>query len=169
MTERIKRLTDLTLKGEMTPKSQNVIFDREDLFLSKMKRESKRIYEYVTAQLPIITPDSTMTGFFRFNDSVVGDAFNVSGHTAAKAVMRDFYLQAVDNLSTMEWQHATADYSNVLRGGYEGLILEIEESMQTHQTEEAKEFLGALKTCAKAMRKQRPICATVRKRKIWCT
>lgn len=42
MTERINQLTQLTLAGKMYAYPRETAFDREDLFLSKQKRESKR-------------------------------------------------------------------------------------------------------------------------------
>jgi hypothetical protein len=47
MTNRIAKLTELTLKGEMyaTPKATQ--YDREDLFLSREEMESKRLCEFI--------------------------------------------------------------------------------------------------------------------------
>ena len=103
MNERIKALCDLTLKGEMFVETVATEFDEDDLFLSKQEMESKRICEYILNQKPLITEYQTMTGFFRFDGSVVGDAFNRSGHKATDEAMRLFYLKPIDNLSTMEW------------------------------------------------------------------
>ena len=63
MTERIERLTVLTLKGETYASTTPTSFSREDLFLSKVERESKRLCEYILNQKPVLTPYSTMTGF----------------------------------------------------------------------------------------------------------
>ena len=80
MTNRIKKLTQLTLNGEMYVDTVKTKFDREDLFLSKSDMEVKRICEYILNQEPKITKYSNMTGFFRFDGSVVGDAFERNGH-----------------------------------------------------------------------------------------
>lgn len=64
MTERIKKLTELTLNGNMyvTPIKTN--FDKKDLLLEKTQMEVKRICEYILNQEPKITEFSAMTGFF---------------------------------------------------------------------------------------------------------
>ena len=109
MTERINQLTQLTLAGKMYAYPRETAFDREDLFLSKQKRESKRLCEFILNQEPVLTEYSKLTGFFNCNGSVVGDAFRRMGHEATQKVKLDFYLKNIDNLSTMEWQHATDD------------------------------------------------------------
>ena len=114
MNTRISELTKLTLEGKMYANPVAVEFDREDLFLSKQQRESKRLCEFILNQEPVLTEYSKMTGFFNCNGSVVGDAFRRIGHEATQKILSDFYLKSVDNLSTMEWQHATADYKKVL-------------------------------------------------------
>lgn len=148
MTNRIAKLTELTLKGEMyaTPKATQ--YDREDLFLSREEMESKRLCEFILNQEPVLTPYSKMTGFFNCDGSVVGDAFRRMGHKHFAAFCQDFYLKAIDNLSTFEWQHATADYQKVLDKGLSGIIAEIDESLKTHTKTEEIEFLNALKRVA---------------------
>ncbi|MBQ3124495.1 MAG: hypothetical protein IJC09_03610 [Clostridia bacterium] len=65
--------------------------------------------------------------------------------------MSDFYLKNIDNLSTMEWQHATADYKKVLEKGIKGIMAEIDDSLQVHTETEQVEFLNALKDVANAL------------------
>ena len=60
MTERIAQLTRMTLEGKMLPKRITPEYDRCDLFLPEDTMAAKRIYEYVTAQDPIITKYSAM-------------------------------------------------------------------------------------------------------------
>lgn len=148
MTKRIAKLTELTLKGEMYAEPSNTQFDREDVFLSREQMESKRLCEFILNQEPVITPYSKMTGFFNCNSSVVGDAFRRIGHKHFAAFCQDFYLKAIDNLSTFEWQHATADYQKVLDKGLSGIIAEIDESLKTHTKTEEIGFLNALKRVA---------------------
>mgnify|MGYP003321127738 CR=1 FL=1 len=69
-----------------------------------------------------------MTGFFNCDSSVVGDAFRRMGHKAFEQMYNIFYVKAVDNLSTFEWQHATADYKKVLEKGISGIIDEIDDA-----------------------------------------
>ncbi len=151
MTERISELTKLTLAGKMYAYPKETEFDREDLFLSKEQMESKRLCEFILNQEPMLTPFSSMTGFFNCNDSVVGDAFHRIGHKATKDLMSQFYLKSVDNLSTMEWQHATADYKKVLEKGLSGIIKEIDDSLISHTGKEEIEFLNAIKSVAFAL------------------
>jgi pyruvate-formate lyase len=151
MTERINKLTELTLKGEMFVKPVKTEFDRTDLFISKSELEVKRLCEYILNQEPKITEYSSMTGFFTFDGSVVGDAFVRSGHTETQKLFSQFYLKPVDDLSTCEWQHATADYSKVLKKGILGIIGDIDESLKVHKKSEEVEFLCGLKKVANAL------------------
>ena len=75
MTPRIEALTRLTLSGDMYVHSLKTEFDREDLFLPREERESKRLCEYILHQEPMLTEHSAMTGFFQMlTGDVVGDA-----------------------------------------------------------------------------------------------
>ena len=98
MTERIKALLNLTLAGELEPKRTKVQYDRCDLFLPEDTMAAKRIYEYVTAQEPIITKYSKMTGLVAFDGSCPGDAMSVSGPSAT-AGCAECHL-CVDNCPT---------------------------------------------------------------------
>ena len=151
MTERIRKLTDLTLEGKMYAKPTKTEYDREDLFLTRQQMESKRLCEFILNQEPVLTEYSKMTGFFNCDGSVVGDAFRRGGHKFTGEVLGQFYLKSVDNLSTMEWQHATADYKKVLEKGIQGIIEEIDDSLKVHTEPEQVEFLNALKAVANAL------------------
>ena len=151
MTDRIRKLTELTLKGEMYAQPRKTEFDREDLFLSQQQRESKRLCEFILNQEPVLTEYSRMTGFFNCDSSVVGDAFRRMGHANFTKLREDFYLKSIDNLSTFEWQHATADYKKVLEKGIGGIIGEIDESLKRHTQSEEVEFLNAEKSVALAL------------------
>lgn len=151
MEERIKKLVELTLSGKMSAKTTKTEYDREDLFLSRQQMESKHLCEYILNQEPVLTEYSKMTGFFNCDDTVVGDAFRRMGHKAFERVKNDFYLKAVDNLSTFEWQHATADYQKVLDKGIGGIIEEIEDSLNKHTKPEEIEYLKALKNVANTL------------------
>lgn len=151
MNERIRKLTELTLKGEMYAQPTKTEYDREDMFLSRQKRESKQLCEFILNQEPVITEYSKMTGFFNCDNSVVGDAFRRMGHINTQKLLQDFYLKGIDNLSTFEWQHATADYKTVLEKGINGIIEEINLSLLIHSDPEQKEFLCALKLVAQTL------------------
>lgn len=151
MVERIEKLTALTLCGEMYVEPVKTDFDREDLLLPESEMQVKRICAYIANQKPKITKYSKLTGFFRFDGSVVGDAFCRSGHRATQEVMNLFYLRPVDHLSTMEWQHATGDYTEVLEEGLLGTIDKIERSLAVHQKPEEMAFLRGLRQIAHAV------------------
>lgn len=148
MNERINALTKLTLAGNMYVNPVTTQYDREDQFLPRQQRESKRLCEYIINQEPLITEYSKMTGFFNFDGTCVGDAFRRKGHKGWAEARADFYLKSIDNISTMEWQHATADYQKVLDKGIRGIIAEIDESLQRHTEPEKTQFLNALKNVA---------------------
>lgn len=151
MTERIRRLTELTLSGKMYPDVTITEFEKTDILLSKQENESKRICKYILKQEPKLTEFSCFTGFFVFNHSVVGDAFHRGGHKATQEAIKLFYLRPIDNLSTMEWQHATADYAKILDKGIRGIIDDIDKSLSLHTNSEQIEFLLALKRVANAL------------------
>lgn len=159
MNERIKKLTEITLDGKMYVSPVKTEFDREDLFLPRSEREVKRLCEYIKNQQPMITEYSKMTGFFRCDGSVVGDAFTRIGHKATGEALNNFYLKPIDNLSTMEWQHATADYKRVLGNGINGIIGEIDESLNIHKREEETEFLNGIKKVAEVLIEWAHICS----------
>ena len=159
MTERIVRLTDLTLKGEMYVSPVKTEYDREDLFLSENDRDVKRLCEYIMNQEPKITEYQTMTGFFTFDGSVVGDAFRRGGHRNTGKLLENFYLKTIDNLSTCEWQHATADYKTVLEKGIKGIIKDIDKSLEVHEMPEEVEFLENLKKVANTLIKYAEKCS----------
>lgn len=151
MIERIKQLLDLTLHGKMYVQSNPTKYDREDLFLPDKERDVKRLCQYILNQEPLITPYSCMTGFFRFDDTVIGDAFTRIGHTNTKAAMDSFYLKPLHGISTMEWQHATADYQRVLHGGLTGILADIQESKSIHSSASEHAFLTGLEQVARAL------------------
>jgi len=160
MQGRVKKMVEKTLNGEMFAEPVSVKFDREDLFLSKQKRESKQICEYILNQEPVLTKYSKMTGFFNFDYSgVVGDAFRRMGHKCFDELQEKFYLKPIDNLSTFEWQHATADFKKVLEKGISGIIAEIDESLKMHSEKEETEFLEALRQIAETLIKWAEKCS----------
>lgn len=152
MNLRIEKLTEMTLDGKMCPCARDAVFDRSDIFLSEHKMKAKRIKEYILAQEPVLTEYQCFTGAFAFNGSVTGDAMNRQGHAKTQEIMRDFYLKPIDNLVTLEWQHATADFSRVINLGIGGLLKDIEKSKAKHARDDEKvEFLEALETVADAL------------------
>ena len=151
MNERIRKLADITLKGEAYAHPTQTEYDREDLFLPRQRKESKRLCEFILNQEPVLFECSRMTGFFNCDGSVVGDAFRRSGHAAFDEVSKSFYLKPVDNLSTFEWQHATADYQRVLEKGIKGIIADIDASLRVHTGEEETGFLLAIRDVAHAL------------------
>ena len=151
MTERIQKLTELTLAGKMYAEAKNTEFERNDIFLPECERDVKRICEYILNQEPIITEYQRLTGFFRFDGSVVGAAFDRSGHKHTKELMQNFYLKQVDGLHVLEWQHATADYKRVLEVGIVGIIDDIDRSLETHSDKDEREYLLGLRKIAETL------------------
>ena len=160
MTERIKQLTALTLEGHMYVVPVKTEFDRNDIFLSEGERDVKRLCECIMNQEPILTPYQTMTGYFNCPGGVIADAFHRGGHRHFEAMKATHYLKSIDNLSTLEWQHATADYQNVLDKGIEGLIEEIDASLAVHSEAAEIEFLKGLRRVAETFIAYAEKCAT---------
>jgi len=150
MTERIEKLTALTKRGEAYANPTPTEFDREDLLLPEEEMESKRLSEFILNQNPVITPYSLLTGFFNCDGTVVGDIFRRMGHKNFAKICEQFYFKPLKNLTTFEWQHATANYEKVLSKGLSGIIEEIEQSEKIHDGEE-KSFLLAVKRVANAL------------------
>ena len=69
MTERIKKLTELTLSGQMYVNTVKTVYDEADLRLPRQQMESKRICEYMLHQEPKLTEYSCLTGFFNIVDN----------------------------------------------------------------------------------------------------
>lgn len=151
MTERIQKLTEITLEGKMFAHPTPPEYDRNDIFLTESERDVKRLCEYIRYQEPVLTEYQTMTGFFNCHDSVVGDAFRRMGHRNFAQIRTTHYVKPVDNLSTLEWQHATADYEKVLHKGISGIIAEIKESLALHSEPEEIDFLKGLLRVAEAL------------------
>lgn len=152
MTDRIKKLTELTLKGETYSHQKESNCEREDLFLEREDRETKRICEAMEKHEPILTPYSKITGYFNSNGrSYPGNIFHRWGHKNFQELLDDFYLKSIDNLVTFEWQHAAADYKKVLKVGLSGLLLEIETSLKSHKDERERAYLKGLKRVAFAL------------------
>ena len=144
MNSRIKRLCDLTLAGKMyvTPVKTDFNDTDDDVY---------KLCKYILNQEPKITADSLFTGMFNFDGSVIGDAFNRSGHKFNKDALDKHYLKKIDNISTMEWQHATGDYIRVLNKGLVGIIEDIENSILVHNKPDEVEFLCGLKEVANTL------------------
>ena len=126
MKERIKKLLDKTLAGEMYIKHTDTEYDRNDIFLSPVLMNSKRAKEYILNQKPYISEYTAFTGYLRFAGNVMGDIFNRNGHENFGIIYRDFYNKPVDGLCTFEWQHSVADFEKVIRIGIKGFKAEIE-------------------------------------------
>lgn len=152
MNERIEKLTCEVLAGNAYPAIVPTEYDRTDIFLTEHEKNGKRIYEYVTNQEPVIFEFSAMTGLLIFDGTVPGDAMSVSGLVNIKDALSKFYRKPIENLSTFEWQHATANYAKIIKNGINGIIAEIEESKKKFDGDTEKlGFLDALKRCAEAL------------------
>ena len=155
MTERIKRLTEKTIKGEMFNEVVTVEYDRTDHFLSPVKMSAKRVCEYIAAQDLIINEDTALTGLLHFDGSVEGDIFGRSGHRNFQILLKDFYNKPVNNLLTFEWQHSVGDFEKIIKRGISGILADIEDSRRAHSSDpRATEFLET----------QRDICRAIIKR-----
>ncbi|MBQ2967242.1 MAG: hypothetical protein IJE10_03855 [Clostridia bacterium] len=148
MDKRIQKLAELTLSGQMYVNPVKTDYDRMDLLLPEHEKDVKRICEFILNQQPKITKYSALTGFFNFDASVIGNIFHRGGHPYTDKVLHEFYCKKVDNLSSMDWQHGTADYRTVLSGGMTGVMKEIEKSIESHTEPDRILFLQDLKKIA---------------------
>ena len=125
MKLRIKELLSRTLEGKMFPVAIPIEYDREDLFLSPVQRSAKRVCEFIMNQEPIVLEECAFTGLLTFDNSVEGDIFNRHGHRAFREAMNAFYNKPINNLSTFEWQHSTADFEYIIKNGLKEVKKEI--------------------------------------------
>lgn len=153
MTERIKKLTELTLSGSMYPSGKKVEFERSDLFLAKSKMTVKRIHDYVMAQENLITEYQTMARPCILDGTQVESDYMHFGSTEdSRALLNLFYCKPIENLSTFEWQHATPDYTGILKIGISGLIEKINKSKEVHCDDSEKiDFLECLESVANTL------------------
>lgn len=152
MIDRIKKLTELTLKGEMFVNSVPTEYDRLDLLLPPVERQAKRTCAFILNQEPKITPYSALTGLLKFDDTIEGDVFNrTRGHKNSKELFSVFYNLPVENLVTLEWQHSTADFDTILRHGIKGFFAKIDASKRVHPDEDAQHFLNGVEAVCGAI------------------
>lgn len=164
MNERIKTLTELTLSGKMYVEPTRVDYIKNPN-LSESENDVLALCRYIEGQAPHFTEHSAFTGRFNFDGSVVGDAFKRGGHRHTNQALNKYYLKPIENLSTMEWQHATADYQRVLECGILGIIDDIDASLEIHTEKSEREFLLSLKQVANSIIKWCEKCSeTVKKR-----
>lgn len=151
MLERIAKLTELVLAGELYIEHTDTEYDRNDLFLPPVIMNAKRAGEYILNQKPYITENTALTGYLRFCGDVMGDIFNRCGHTNWEGLYKTFYNSPVEELCTFEWQHSVADFEKVIKIGIEGFRAEIQESEKKFTDSESLDFLKALDMIAEAI------------------
>ena len=161
MEKRIEELMKQTLSGKMFVEPMKTSYDRMDYFLSEQEKDVKRICEYIMNQQPLITKYSAFTGFFNFDDSVIGDAFHRYGHKKTEEFLSEFYCKHIDNLSSMDWQHGTSDYKRVLSVGMVGIVQDIEDSLTKHTVPKEVSFLKSLKKIAETFISWMQKCAVL--------
>lgn len=146
MTERIRKLCAFTEKYDLYMPIVKVDYDRNDLFLSDLACDTKRLCDYMLAQDIRLDQDVRLTGFFRFDGSVPSDIFHRTGHRNFSKFSSQFYNKPLENLATFEWQHSTADFRYVIENGMEGYLARIEASEAAHKDDpEGLEFLSMMK------------------------
>ena len=152
MNQRIAKLAELTLAGKMYVPQIKTEFNKTDMFLPDGERTVKQICEYIMNQRPLLTKYSALGGYFNFDDSVVGDIFRRYGHKHLIELNEAFYLKRpIEDISTVDAQHGTSDYRNVLTVGIPGIIAQIDESIAKHTQQEKIDFLCGLKRIAETL------------------
>ncbi len=152
MNERIKKLSEKTVNGEMWVQPKTTEYDRTDLFLSPVTMSGKRVCEYILNQELLILEESCFTGLMRFDNSVEGDIFHRGGHKNFRSAQKHFYNQPVNNLLTFEWQHSVGDFEKIIKKGLQGIQETIEQSKSVHQKDpSALEFLETQKAICDAI------------------
>lgn len=151
MIERIKKLAELTAKGELYIKHTDTEYDKSDIFLSPVIMSAKRSKEYILNQKPYVSEYTALTGYLRFMGDVMGDIFNRCGHQNFQKIYEDYYAKPIDGLCTFEWQHSVADFEKVIKIGIDGFKEEISKSKKNHTETARLEFLEGLDIIADAI------------------
>ena len=142
ISDRINKLVQKTVKGDMYVKPQKTTYEHTDHFLSSTKLSAKRVCEYILNQEPLITEDSMFCGNISFDSSVEGDIFNRQGFPSFKILCNEFYNKPINNLLTFEWQHSVGNFGKIINIGLIGVLEEIDKSRKSHEhNENALEFL----------------------------
>lgn len=142
MTDRIKKLAELTKNGKRSFNTTPTAYDRNDIFLSPLEMSSKRLREYILSQKPDILPECALAGYLRFDGSVEGDIFSRCGYKNFAELIKGFYCKPIDGMFTFEWQHFVGDFDKIIRGGIRDVKKQIECSVGTHSDDaRALEFL----------------------------
>lgn len=152
MTERIKKLAELTLNGKMCVKATKAKFDESDIELSEIEKDTKHLCNYILNQEPKITKYSSFTGNLLFDNSVIGDLLKSGGHRSLKTALEKYYSISHKDELEAEWQSITADYKKILEGGIMGIINEINFYLDFYMYEPEKmELLLSLRKIAVAI------------------
>lgn len=142
MNIRIEKLYKKTLNGEMYVTAMPTQYSKPDPSLSPLKKNSKKVCEFIDNQPLLISEESCFTGTLIFDDSVTGDVFSRVGHENFQKAYRQYYNKPVANLLTFEWQHSVGDFAYIIDNGLEGIRKDIEKSAELHKNDgNALEFL----------------------------
>lgn len=145
----------MTARGEFYIEAVSTEFDREDILMSPVMMNAKRISEYIINQEPYVSELTALTGYLRFDGAklgdVPGDIFGRPGHENFAKMMRHYYNKPVNGLCTFEWQHSVADFNKVIRIGIKGIKAEIESVKENCTDPEKLEFLNAVSKVADAI------------------
>ncbi len=144
---RIQKMAEEVLERDIYPEIVPVNYDPRDEKLSEEVRIAKRLSEYLLAQKVELGDDRFLVGAVRFDGSVPADIFTRCGHLGFGEVCSEYYNKPLENLSTFEWQHSSADFGRVIARGLSGYLGDINASRVLHTGDYgALRFLVALET-----------------------
>ncbi len=145
LLERIARMAERSMTGDVYPPINPVEYDPEDMFLPQPRMDAKRLREYMAGQTVQLREDQKLVGFLRFDESVTSELFQRRGHGHFKELAASFYCVPFENLCTMEWQHSCGDFSYVLNHGLRGYLERIAAALETYEDQpDRRDFLLAL-------------------------
>ncbi len=126
------------LQKTIYPEPKSIEYDRMDVLLPDVIRNTKRLCEYMAAQEVVLPDDALFAGQIKYDGSVPADIMTRSGHKSFEELIQHFYNQPIDNLATFEWQHCAAAFDVVIEQGIEGMLARIEKSREAHKDEPEK-------------------------------
>lgn len=147
MNARIEKMVRNVFENDIYPKARETEYDKLDLLLPDLVRNTKRLCKYMLNQEVYIADDALFAGQTRFTKCPYpSDVFRRTGHARFGELLDELYCKQIDNLVSFEWQHSTPNYENIINYGIDGLLERIEKSAKLHAGDEKKsEFLYCCK------------------------
>lgn len=145
-SERIIRMAELSKKVNMYPEVIIPAYSREYMLQGKLMCNALRAKDYIKVQTVNLNQDDRFVGRIKFTDvRFPGLIFTRYGFKHHGEINREFYKKPYANLNSVDAQHSTPNYANVLKLGIVGIKEKIRSSKDIHSNDPSKiDYLNAL-------------------------